>query len=310
MSIPSIIGRVTDIQRFSLHDGPGIRTNIYMKGCNMHCAWCHNPETIHHKRQLQFHQAKCMGCGVCFAACASGALRAGEKGRIYDEEKCTRCGKCADACVTHALAMIGWDMTVEEVLAQVRMDKAYYSRSGGGVTITGGEPLMQADFVAAVLDACRAEAIGCAVETNLSLPWSTVQKVTSRCDVVMFDIKILSPEAHLRWTGEEVSRVLSNAKKLDETGVSLIVRTPIIPGVNDDAESIRAIARFLSQLHHLSYYELLPYNPLAAGKFHDLNWEYAFEDAKIPSKGKMSELWMAARECGVNVRLMEGGSPQ
>ena len=229
-------GVITDIQRCSVHDGPGIRTTVFLKGCNMRCAWCHNPETISTEIELMQYPEKCIGCGLCEKGCYSGAK--------------VVCGKV---------------YSVEEVLDIILLDKVFYGESGG-VTISGGEPLLQVDFTVNLLKRARLANIGTAVESNLSFAWDKVKEVASSCDLVMADLKAWSDRLHTKWTGISNVRIKENFRKLDGLGIPIIMRTPVIPGVNDTVDEIKKIGEFASSLDNLLYYELLPYHPLGEGK--------------------------------------------
>lgn len=299
-------GMVSDIQRFSLHDGPGIRTNVYLKGCNLHCGWCHNPETISGAAQIQFFSSRCIGCGKCVEACRYGALRIdGDGPRVFEAESCVGCGACAKECMPRAMVLNGQRMDVDEVMEQVRIDAPYYRRSSGGLTVTGGEPLMQPEFTLALLKSAQAEGFSAAIETNLSLPWMIIEPIAQCCDLIMFDIKTMDTHVHQHWTGQGNETVLHNAKRLNQMGIPFIVRTPLIPGVNDQEEDIVQIARFVKDLENLSYYELLPYNPLAHIKFNELGMAYGFAGTKTQDKSTQRRLLRAARSTGVVCRLME-----
>jgi len=295
-------GIVTDIQRFSVHDGPGIRTTVFLKGCNLRCRWCHNPETLRPAPELQLFPDKCIACGACFEACEQCAHVQAEGGREFRRERCIACGACADVCYAEALVLVGRSMTVEQVVEEVLRDRAYYESSGGGVTVSGGEPLFQRRFCRALLAACKAEGLHTAVETNLAWPWEDVEAVLPVVDLVMMDVKLADPAAHREWTGADNARILANARRLAARGVPLIVRTPVVPGVNDTPEQIGRIADLAAGLASLRYYELLPYHPLGRGKYESLGMEYSLRDVKAPSAEAMARLADEARKRGIEVR--------
>ena len=269
---------ITDIQRFSLSDGPGIRTTVFFKGCNMRCAWCHNPETLSPHEDLLFYPAKCIGCGKCFSACPTGAQKVADGRHIIDRTLCVKCGKCTEACYAEALVMSGREMTVEEILREVRQDKAYYEASGGGVTLSGGEVLCHVEFATALAKACRREGISVAIETNLSFPYAHVKPLLDEVDVVMADVKLFDDEAHKTWTGVSNKNILENLAKI--TDIPLIVRTPLIPGVTATESNLRAIAKSLASKKNLVYYQLLNFNPLGASKYAGLDTENKFIEAR------------------------------
>lgn len=259
-------GLVTDIQRFSLHDGPGIRTTIFLKGCNFRCFWCHNPETICPSQEIQVYPEHCVSCGACLAQCTHGALS--ENG--YQRERCTACGACARACYAGARVLVGSKMDGADVLDTVLTDREFYRDSGGGVTISGGEPLLQRDFTLDILRRCKADGIATAMESNLAWPWAHIAPLLPVLNLVMMDIKLMDEERHREHTGHGNKLVLENARSLARNGMPLIVRTPVIPGVNDTPEEISAIAAFVATLPTLQYYELLPFHPLGEGKYASL----------------------------------------
>ncbi len=264
-------GMIADIQRFSLHDGPGIRTTVFLKGCNLRCAWCHNPETISFQPQVLLRPEKCIGCGGCEDGCFSGAR-----------------------------VLCGVERTVDDVLRDVLLDAPFYG-TDGGVTVSGGEPLCQLQFTAALLAACRATGVRTAVESNMTLPWEVAWSVLQYCDLLMADLKLWDLEEHRRWTGQSNREIKANLLRAADAGLPVLLRTPVIPGVNDREEEIRAIARFAKGLNTLVCYELLPYHPLGLSKGQLEGWQ-ATEFAK-PSADRMMDLAQAAMEEGVEVRL-------
>lgn len=295
---------VTNIQRFSLNDGPGIRTTVFLQGCNMRCTWCHNPETLSMQPVLMFYPNKCIGCGGCFAACPSGAHMLADGVHAIDRKRCAAvaCGRCVQACASEALAFSARRMTVEDVMREVRQDKLYYGYSGGGVTVSGGECMLYPDFVSQLTEACHAEGIPIAVETNLSLPWAGMRDALAGVDLIMFDIKLADDEAHRRHTGISNRQILENAARLDELGVALLARTPLIPGVTDTEENIRAVSGLLSGMKNLTAYELLNFNPLGASKYDAMDAENAFESARPLDKARLDAL-AAAAQLHVSVRV-------
>jgi pyruvate formate lyase activating enzyme len=295
-------GIVTNIQRFSIHDGPGIRTTVFLKGCNLRCFWCHNPETLSPKPELQIFPDKCISCGECLERCAQGAHVVTEEGRVFKREVCIGCGTCAETCYAECLVLVGEIKTVDEVVEEVLRDKPFYETSDGGVTLSGGEPLLQPDFSYAVLERSRAEGLHTAIETAANFPWERVAGILPVTDLVMMDIKLLDSERHRQATGVPNERILDNALRLGQQPQPLIVRTPIVPGVNDTPEDVAAIARFVAQLPNLRYYELLPFHPMARGKYTSLDLDYRAKDLKSPSKEHIEALTAVAAEQGVAAR--------
>jgi len=253
-----ITGAVSEIQRFSLHDGPGIRTTVFFKGCQLRCQWCHNPETLSSEKEILRYKNKCTGCGICATMCPAGI-------NVYDK-KCVRCGKCIDSCPSGALKLAGNYMSVEDVVNEILEDDVFYGTSGG-VTLSGGEPILQTEFAGAVLKECRHLGINTAIETNLAYPWLLLDSLLPSLDIVIFDMKIWDNEKHIKYTGRSNREILDNIKKLGGTLMRVIVRTPLIKGINDTDEDIEPIAEFLSNIENIEYYELLEYHVLGNEKY-------------------------------------------
>lgn len=272
------MGILTTIQRFSLHDGPGIRSTVFFKGCNMRCAWCHNPETLALEPQIFYYEMKCVGCGACAMVCPHHRIVNNKM--VYDRALCADCGKCAEVCFSGALEKCGKEYSVQEILDEVLQDRDYYETSGGGVTLSGGEVLLQAPFALEVLKALKDNGISTAIESNLAVDYSVIEPLLPYLDLIMCDLKIWDDEAHKKWTGVSNQKVKENIEKLGQTGIPVIVRTPLIPNVCADTDSIEKIAAFVSKLPNLKTYELLNFNPLGGSKYKALDENNPFADCK------------------------------
>lgn len=295
-------GVVFNIQRFSVHDGPGIRTTVFLKGCSLRCFWCHNPESWSMRPELQLFPDLCIGCGRCFRACPLGVHTLDGDRKAYDRERCVSCGACAKTCYAQALVYVGKRMPVDDALDEIRKDYAAYTESGGGVTLSGGEPLLQPEFCRDVLAQCKEEGIHTAVETAAHVNWQNIEMVVPFLDLVMLDIKAMDSARHQAATGQGNTLILTNARKIAQTGLPLIIRTPVIPGVNDTKEEIGAIARFVASLPGVQYWELLPFHKLGEGKFLSLGQSFPAADLQPPSQEQMQFLLGVAGASDVPVR--------
>ena len=288
-------GLIFDIERFSTADGPGIRTVVFFKGCNLHCYWCHNPESLRCFPEVEYTPADCLGCGACGAVCPRGCHVITLRGHEFCRTECIHCMACAAQCPVSALKGIGRTVSVENCMAEIRADAPFYARSGGGVTLSGGEVLLQSEFAASLLQQCRAEGLPAAVESNLSLERECLERLLPHLDRVMTDIKHMDSAAHRQGTGAGNERILENLRWLDGQGIDLIVRTPVIPGFNDTVENIGQTAAFLAGLENLRYYELLSYNPMGNDKRRRLGYDVA--RIPVPDREKMALLADHASGC-------------
>lgn len=295
-------GMVTEIERFALNDGPGIRTTVFLKGCDMNCAWCHNPETIRTGRDLHYYAHNCIGCYKCVSVCPSKAHKRIDGVHRFFPNLCIKCGKCVKVCYAGAMVMSGEPMTVEQIMAQVVQDKPYYDDSKGGVTLSGGEVLCQTPFAMELADACHAQGISVGLETNLNTPFDEASALLAKADVLMCDLKLFDGEEHRRWTGVHNAVILENIRRLDSLNIPYIVRTPVIPGATDSDENIAAIANYLTPCRNLLYYELLNFNPLGRPKYASLSREDRFSQAKPLPRERMQALLHIAQGAGIPVR--------
>ncbi len=282
-------GLVFDIKRFAVHDGQGIRSTVFVKGCPLRCAWCHNPEGLINKRRIWQVQNRCIGCGVCLEACTQGALRLEEEHIVFDSSRCISDGGCEKVCTTRALQWDSREMTVEDVMEVVRRDCIAYKNSGGGVTVSGGEPMgEQADFAAAVLRRCKEEGFRTTVESSLFTKRETLKQFEEVVDDFIVDIKIFDSDRHKAATGVENQIILDNIRYLAENH-ELLIRTPMIPGYTDDDENIKAIGEFVRTLPQAKM-ELLNFNPLFVQKY-----QYRGETPECPPGERFSEKEMERR---------------
>lgn len=258
---------IANIARCSLHDGPGIRTVVYFKGCGLRCQWCHNPETLSPKPEILFARVKCIGCGRCAAVCPEHHAIRGEE-VLFSRTGCTGCGACAENCPTGALTLCGAEMSAEEVFAEVRKDWHYYEASGGGVTLSGGECLLYPVFAARLLKMCREAGIHTAIESAMFVPWDNVERVRHWVCDFFADLKLADGEKHRLYTGQTNERILENIDRLSRTGDSVTLRIPVIPGVNDTPAEMGMLGSVISGFGPgIRAVELLRYNPLAESKY-------------------------------------------
>lgn len=275
-----LTANVFDIKRFAVHDGDGMRTTVFLKGCPLKCVWCHNPEGISAKKELSYFEHKCIGCGECAVVCPEAAHIMGENGHIFDREKCIACGKCEEACLGEALKLYGKEMDSDEVLELLLADKMFYEESGGGITLSGGECLMQADFCAELLAKCKEKGLNTAVDTCGLVPKESLDKVISYTDVFLYDIKAIDENVHIKCTGVSNKLILENIKYLDDAGCNIEVRIPYVPGYNDD--QIEKIAEFLKNIKNLVRVRVLPYHNYAGSKYGSLGMVNTLPES-IPS---------------------------
>jgi len=294
-----IVGLLTDFDSFAIHDGPGIRATYYLKGCPLSCAWCHSPETQGRERELVFVRERCALCGACVAACERGVHRFADGQHIVSRELCRACGACVTVCATGALSLKGYEMTAAEAISRAARLKPFFRYSGGGVTLTGGEVTLQPDWAEAVLAGCQAEGIHTAIETSGACAWSTLERLLTHTDLVLYDLKLMDDAAHRRWVGASNRQILENAARL--AGREVQVRVPLIPGVTDTDENLNAILRFMADVG-LRSAALLPYNEAAGAKYEWLGQTYRIQGVR-QSPAWLAEAAAMARRMGITAMI-------
>jgi pyruvate formate lyase activating enzyme len=264
-----VSGVIFNIQHYSIHDGPGIRTTVFLNGCPLKCFWCQNPESQSFKPVLFFNAERCTGCGMCVDVCPENAISINDNISLTDRKLCKACGTCAEVCPNEARSIMGRHMTASEVFEDVNGDAIFYQNSGGGVTLSGGDPTAQPEFSISILKLCREAAIHTAIETCGFARWEVLKSILEYTDLVLFDIKHMDPEKHKEYTGVSNELILDNLKKIKkELGLPILIRLPIMPGYNDSAENMEMTARFISnELENVEKVHLLPYHRLGETKY-------------------------------------------
>ncbi len=297
----AVVGRVFDIQRFSIHDGPGIRTTVFVKGCPMRCTWCHNPEGIGTESVLSFIPDRCIGCGYCHRVCPRGAHAMVDDVHVLDRGKCRACGTCAAECYAGALEIIGYEITAAEALAKVLRDRPFYETSAGGMTISGGEPLMQIDFTEALLTAAREEGLHCCLETCGYADWPRLERIADLVDLFFYDLKDMDDARHVEVTGLSNELILANLRRLHDRGAEIVLRLPIVPGCNDRDDHFSAVAALTRSMPKLRGVEIMPYHRLGEGKRERLGLP-ASTMGRTSNSDELLPRWIERfRELGVEV---------
>lgn len=294
-------GIVFDIKHFAVHDGPGIRTTVFLKGCPLRCLWCHSPESQRYYSEIMFSPEKCIGCMACVEACPEGAL-------VHpggpEPDGCTHCGACVEACYSGARVMVGVSQSVESIMMAVRNDRRLHEATGGGVTISGGEPTHQPVFTCKLLQALKQEGFHTAIETCGYTTWGTLERMLPFTDLVLYDLKHVNPDVHRKFTGVANDLIISNLRRLSKTGVPIMVRLPLIPGVNDSEEHLKSVAELLRCVP-VEAVEVLPYHRLGVPKYEFLGRPYALADITPHDEAQLLKARDCLRLSGLNV-VLEG----
>jgi len=305
-------GRILHLQRLSTEDGPGIRSTVFFKGCPLHCAWCHNPESLSSRLQTQWFSVRCIGCQTCVKTCSNGCLTMSTAGLIMDREHCEACGKCAEACPSGALEALGRTVTVDELLAELSKDRVYYEKSGGGVTLSGGEPTFQPDFAEALLRELKQQGIATALDTCGLCSRDTLDRLLPYTDLVLFDLKLFAPTVHQQFTGVSNAQILENLEHIREFirgqphPIQLWIRTPLIPGATASDDNLAAIGGYLAaQLDGtVSRWELCAFNNLCGDQYTRLGLEWAYAKTPLMTGLELAHCEQIARSCGFHPELV------
>jgi pyruvate formate lyase activating enzyme len=298
-------GTIFDIKKYSINDGPGIRTTVFLSGCPLSCLWCHNPESQSPRPELLYRARRCLLCEDCIQACPQGAISLGESSTSIttDRQKCTRCQTCVTTCYSGAREFSGREMTVKEVMADVEREIPFYDESHGGVTFSGGEPLMQPTFLSSLLKACRAQEIHTVVDTSGFANWLVFEKIREDVDLFLYDLKHMDSVHHREVTGAPNEVILKNLQRLSSLGHSILVRIPLIPGINDDERNLEESGKFLAALPSLVGVELMGYHDIAQGKYEALAREYMLVETKSPTETELQHAAEVLRNYGLRVAI-------
>ena len=313
---PVLTGIIARTDRSAVHDGPGVRTIVFFKGCPLRCVWCHSPETQSQRPQVVLHYERCLDCGACVAACAGGAVTVGRAfgpgstgigttTHGVDRERCKVCGECTAVCPPGARAVVGRTVTVAEVVNDIERDSVFHDQSGGGVTLSGGEPLDQPIFVEALLKRCRERRIHTAVETCGFAPPRTLLAIARWTDLFLYDLKLMDHERHRQATGQSNRRILENLRLLCARHGNVRVRVPLIGGVNDDRANIRSLAGFLSELP-ISDVDVLPYHAAGVAKYARLDRSYSLPESAVPTPASIERAVEMLSRSGLQVQIGGG----
>ena len=294
---------IFNIQKFSTHDGDGVRTTIFFKGCPLRCMWCHNPESQHYYKELIFHHHKCTACGRCVAKCKQGANSIVDGKIVFDRSKCTACGVCTDWCITEARELAGKEYTVDALVKEAMKDKIFYEQSGGGVTLSGGEVMasQHMDYVEEVCRKLHENGVSIFIDTSGYTDYKNLKRILPYVDVFLYDIKVMDPEDHKKYIGVVNSLILENLKKLSDEGSGLYIRLPIIQQVNATDEHIESVIHFLKENNiHARQVNLLPYHDIGKGKYASLDMEYHDDEMSVPVSELMEHFKSMFEEQGFN----------
>ena len=294
---------IFNIQKFSTHDGDGVRTTIFFKGCPLRCMWCHNPESQHYYKELIFHHHKCTACGRCVAKCKQAANSIVDGKIVFDRSKCTACGVCTDWCITEARELAGKEYTVDALVKEAMKDKIFYEQSGGGVTLSGGEVMasQHMDYVEEVCRKLHENGVSVFIDTSGYTDYENLKRILPYVDVFLYDIKVMDPEDHKKYIGVDNSLILENLKKLSDEGAGLYIRLPIIQQVNATDEHIESVIHFLKENNiHARQVNLLPYHDIGKGKYASLDMEYHDDEMSVPVSELMEHFKSMFEEQGFN----------
>jgi len=296
-----MVGRILDIKRYAIHDGPGIRTTVFLKGCPLSCKWCHNPESQRERSEILYYEDRCTLCGACILACRQGAISPDGERLVLDQSLCIGCGDCVNVCPNEARELAGRKMSVEQVVKEIIKDTLFYEESGGGVTFSGGEPLMQTEFVRDIAARCHELDIHTALDTSGYTSESKLMKVADVIDLFLYDIKVVDDAVHLAHAGVSNRSILHNLCVLNEMRKRIWIRFPLVPGVNDDERSLSDLVDLLAPLHAVEAIQVLPYHRAGAEKYSHLGREYTLAETKEPSGENVATY--LAKKTGLAVQI-------